>query len=1093
MMQSKLRCWGNLSNFEFLHEKYPKLAKLADLAENYYENDPASAIAKLRTLCEFIVKDIFIQENKLYKGLRFSDLVYKCRKKKLIPEKIINLIEMVRIKGNNAVHEQKGTSEDALKLLQNVHYISFWYYMLKTETELELKPFEKPVSEVKKMVDEHIQIIEDLKKQLFENEKLLKEQSQEKIIKFKNRSEEISKNKQFDFTEEQTRNQLIDLSLKKQGWEIVKYDQNLKIDTLDKIAVSELPTKDGFADYALFLKGNLIAFVEAKKIKIGAQNVIEQAKRYSKDSYQKTGNWREYKVPFLYASNGSNIYFLDIRNEKNIAREVAEFHNPFALEEKFNQQEVNFKEWLDKNPIETYFNSDKALYPFQQKAIEKVENKILEQKQAMMLAMATGTGKTFTTISLIYRLLESKAVKRVLFLVDRKALAAQAVTAFSSFETPSGSKFDKEYEVYSQKFQKEDFDEDQKFNPNTLPNEYLTNPQVNHTFVYVSTIQRMTVNLQGKYSNISEEDMNNEYEIEAEKLNIPIHAFDLIVVDECHRGYTSKETNIWRDTIKHFDGTKVGLTATPAQHTVAYFGEPIYKYSVEEAVDDGFLVDYDDPIIIKSGVKMNGAFLKEGEQVEFVDVKTGKSRIDFLEDERTFNSSQIENDITVPDCNIKIIKELKKYIDEHQEQTGHFPKTLIFAVNDLPNRSHADEVVKICKDVFNQGDDFVCKITGSPTVDRPLQKIRMFRNRPEPKIVVTVDMLSTGVDIPAIEFIVFLRPVKSRILWEQMLGRGTRLCDEINKTHFTIVDCFDGTLIEYFKNASNFDYKMQKESIPIAELIEKIYNGEDKDYNIKILIRRLRRIQKNMSGLAYELFSKYIDKGDIGKFADSLPEKINNDFLDTMNILRNKDFQELLIKYPRKEKSFIIASDQKDTVDSNRITRINGVNMSSNDYLNSFCEFIKNNKEPVKAIKILFNAPKKWNTKALNEIRTLLTQNDYQIEDLQKAHKVVYNKALADIISMIKHAAKNDEPLTTAEERVTEAINSLREQISFNEEQQEWLELIKNHLIENLTIDKDDFQELPIFTRPGGLSQAKKVFNNLLDDVIKKLNELIAA
>ena len=194
----------------------------------------------------------------------------------------------------------------------------------------------------------------------------------------------------------------------------------------------------------------------------------------------------------------------------------------------------------------------------------------------MMLAMATGTGKTFTTVSLVYRLLESKAVKRVLFLVDRKALAAQAVTAFSSFDTPKGNKFDKEYEVYSQKFQKEDFEEGEKFDSSVLPNEYLTNPQAKHTFVYVSTIQRMTINLLGKYSGISDEEGDQEYNIEAEKINIPIHAFDLIVVDECHRGYTSKESNIWRDTIKHFDAIKVGLTATPALHTVGYFGEPVF-------------------------------------------------------------------------------------------------------------------------------------------------------------------------------------------------------------------------------------------------------------------------------------------------------------------------------------------------------------------------------------------------------------------------------------------------------------------------------------------------------------------------------------
>lgn len=1081
-----------MSNFLFLKNEYPELSQLAFLAENYYCSDPASSIGKLRTFCEFIVKDIYSQNSRILQGMNFSDLIKACRKEDFIPDKILNLIDIIRIKGNLAIHEQVGTKEEALQALKDTYFISYWYYMLKTDKKLEFVPFEEPVSQDKKIIDEQKELIEKLQKQLEEQQKT-QQQNEEKVLKFKKRSNEISQYKEFGFTEKQTRQKLIDIKLEKQGWSIIDYKENLEIENLNNTAVRELPTKEGFADYALFVKGKLLGFVEAKKISVGSKNVIEQAKRYSKDSTITTGVWRDYRVPFLYSTNGETICFLDIRHENNLQRELLEFHNSTALDEMFIQESVDYKKWLDKNPIDSYYNSDKKLYPFQQNAITAVENAVLSQQREMMLAMATGTGKTFTTISLIYRLLEAKIVKRVLFLVDRKALAAQAVTAFSSFSTPHGSKFDKEYEVYSQKFQKEDFEDDAKFDPNVLPNEYLTNPQPNHSFVYVSTIQRMTINLQGKYSNVSEDDMNAEYEIDAEKLNIPIHAFDLIVVDECHRGYTSKESNIWRDTIKHFDGIKIGLTATPAQHTVAYFNEPIFKYSVEEAVNDGFLVDYDDPIIINSGVKINGVFLKEGEQVELVDTKTGKTQIDFLEDERAFDASDIEKKITVPDCNVKVIRELKKYIDEHQEKTGRFPKTLIFASNDLPNRSHADEIVEICKKEFNQGDDFVCKITGSPTVDRPLQKIRTFRNRPEPKIVVTVDMLSTGVDVPAIEFIVFLRPVKSRILWEQMLGRGTRLCDDINKEYFTLVDCFNGTLVDYFKNVSGFDYKMQKETVPIKEVIEKIYNGEDKEYNTKVLIRRLRRIQKNMSGKAYELFSKYIEKGNIGKFAGELKEKLDNDFLDTMEILRNEDFQNLLINYPRNDKSFIRAVSYIDEVTSERVNRYDGTSTTTKDYLNEFCEFVKNNKDQVEAIKLLFDSPKDWNTKALKEINELLKQNDFKVETLQKIHGSIYHKALVDIISMIKHAVKEDAELLTSEERVTRAINNLREQITFSNEQNEWLELIKNHLIENLTIDIDDFEYMPVFERKGGITVAKRIFNGIFETVISKLNELIAA
>lgn len=410
-----------MSNFEFLKDKYPELAKLAYLAECYYENDPVSSLAKMRTFCEYIVKDIYIQEAPIPNDTKFANLIRFCRNKELIPDKIANLIDIIRIKGNYAIHENKGTIEEAKESLENIYFISYWYYMLKTDTKLEFKPFEVPTNQDKKVIDEQQQLIEALKKQLAVHQG--KKLSEEKVIQFKKRSSSISEDKEFTITEKQTRQKLIDLKLQKQGWNIIDFKEDLKLSMLDNIAVRELPTKGGFADYALFVKGKLLGIVEAKKISVGSKNVIEQAKRYSKDTLNGVGTWREYKVPFLYSTNGETICYLDIRNEKNIQRELMEFHNAIALDEKFNQEQVDFEGWLKKNPIEGYFTSDKKLYPFQIKAISAVENAILNQKQEMMLAMATGTGKTFTTISLIYRLLEAKIAKRVLFLVDRKALA----------------------------------------------------------------------------------------------------------------------------------------------------------------------------------------------------------------------------------------------------------------------------------------------------------------------------------------------------------------------------------------------------------------------------------------------------------------------------------------------------------------------------------------------------------------------------------------------------------------------------------------------------------------------------------------------
>ncbi len=667
-------------------------------------------------------------------------------------------------------------------------------------------------------------------------------------------------------SEKVTRKKRIDRLLKDSGWSVTPFYEGIDLSALSAHAIEEFPTANGPADYALVVKGRLLGVVEAKKLEVGAENVLEQAKRYSKGADKTVGEWNNYHVPFLYSSNGELIYHLDARKLQNLSRQIYSFHTPDAIHDAFYTDLEPALQWLDEKPVDT-----PGLRKYQKAAIEKYEEELGEGKRKMLLAMATGTGKTFTTVNLVYRMLASGYAKRILFLVDRKSLAAQAVTAFASFDTPRNIKFKDEYELYSQKFRKEDF-EGESYDPTVLPNVYLTNPDGSKTFIYICTIQRMAINLYGMEAAFEDEGTGEiEDDSDTDRLKIPSHAFDLIIADECHRGYTSKETNVWRSVLNHFDAIKVGLTATPAAHTVAYFGKPIFNYPLQQAIDEGHLVDYD-AVAINSNVIMNGAFLKEGEQVGMIDTETGREQIDQLEDERTFTSSEIEQKITAPDTTQKVIEELKKYTDEFEALTGRFPKTLIFASNDIPIVSHADRLVSSCKAVYNRGDDFVAKITGSPTVDRPLKKIKEFRNRPNPKIVVTVDMLSTGVDIPALEFIVFLRTVKSRILWEQMLGRGTRKCDDISKTHFVIFDCFNGTLIRYFKNAS-YNFKIDPpatDTVTIKELIEKIYNGEDRKANAKRLSKRMHRIEKSMSGNARDKFSAFIPDGDMGKFAESL-------------------------------------------------------------------------------------------------------------------------------------------------------------------------------------------------------------------------------
>src|SRR5205823_4993133 len=225
-------------------------------------------------------------------------------------------------------------------------------------------------------------------------------------------------------------------------------------------------------------------------------------------------------------------------------------------------------------------------------------------------------------------------------------------------------------------------------------------------------------------------------------------------------------------------------------------------------------------------------------------------------------------------------EEIKKHALEHEAEYKRPPKILIFAVNDLQHTSHADQLVDIARDVFGRGESFVQKITGSRNVDRPLQRIREFRNRPEPNIVVTVDMLSTGVDIPDLEFIVLLRPVKSRILFEQMLGRGTRKSDSLpDKSHFSVVDCFDGTLLDFFAKATSItDEPPDKHARTIAEIIGDIWKNRDRSYNVRCLIKRLHRIDREMSAEARTAFSAFVADGDLARFARELNDRLSDDF-----------------------------------------------------------------------------------------------------------------------------------------------------------------------------------------------------------------------
>jgi type I restriction enzyme, R subunit len=323
-------------------------------------------------------------------------------------------------------------------------------------------------------------------------------------------------------SERKTRRERINPRLRARGWKIVPFSPNQPLSAYSNHAIEEYPTANGPADYTFVVDGRLLGVAEAKRVTLGPQNVLTQAERYSKG----IGDGA-FGPPFLYSTNGEVFWFQDVRSKLNRSRKVAGFHTPNALREMFLRDLDAACKWFTRHP-----NDHPRLRPYQIDANTAIEKAIARRKRQMLVAMATGTGKTFTMINEVYRLLEAGVGKRILFLVDRRALAAQAVRAFASFEPELNKKFNKIYEVYSQRFQREDLEGDDAFDPTVLPKAYLENPQPKHTFVYVCTIQRMAINLFGRDAWAGDEEIDDD----ADRLTIPHHAFDVVIADECHRG-----------------------------------------------------------------------------------------------------------------------------------------------------------------------------------------------------------------------------------------------------------------------------------------------------------------------------------------------------------------------------------------------------------------------------------------------------------------------------------------------------------------------------------------------------------------------------
>jgi type I restriction enzyme R subunit len=521
---------------------------------------------------------------------------------------------------------------------------------------------------------------------------------------------------------EATTRSRIDGQLRAAGWTVTRYASQ---PWPAYAAVEEYPTPTGPADYALCVNSQPLAVVEAKRTVRDAYSALAQARRYAEGL----------ETPFLYTANGDEIWFQDVRPEGGVPRAVPAFHSPQALLEMQTRDPAALKDTLRAIPLDQV-----NLWHHQQEAVEAVEQALFDNKRRMLIAMATGTGKTRAIVALLHRLLASGYIRRALFLIDRLELAEQAEDAMSQYDVQVGLKFNQVYTVG-------------RVEGRSIP----------RAQVCVATLQTM-------YNVVNDPDAAP-----------PMEMFDVVISDECHRSIYGD----WRVVLDHFDAVQIGLTATPATHTVAYFGHLVYTYSYSQALEDRKLVPYETAVVY-TGITMQG--------------------LDYGGEH--YNPSQLERGITVPHRN-RLIAE------EYRNHTPRDRKAIVYAINDY----HATQLAKAFEEVYSDKPaGYVQKITYQ--VDQPHEKIKALRRpgRP-PFIAVTVDMITTGVDVKCMEGLVFVRPTRSRILFEQMCGRGTRIYifpDGRVKQRFTIFDCVG--IIEHFRGVSDFGtYRPRPERRAVAE------------------------------------------------------------------------------------------------------------------------------------------------------------------------------------------------------------------------------------------------------------------------------------
>lgn len=1082
-----------MNNFDFLKERWPLLENLGRLAERNLYIDSNTTFIKCGMFGEILVKYMIsmeeVDESLISHDNNHNNRIKLLKKEDLIPEDIDNILHIIRIKRNVATHDMYEDIEKAKVQLELTYKLAVWFMQTYGDWSFEPKPFSVPskneygedINAITKEYDEKFKALEA------ELNSLKSEKKDKKILDQRKRQGKIASRK-IEYTEAETR-RIIDAQLQSAGWEAdtdnLRYSKGTRPTKGRNLAISEWPTyskekgNNGRVDYALFIGKKLVGFIEAKKYSKDVAGTIGEAKTYAKAIKEEhaeyvVSNWNDYEVPFLFSTNGrkyikeiddkSGVHFLDCRNSKNNPKVLHGWYSPESLERMLKEDVEASNSKLDELGFDFLQSSNSiGLRDYQVKAIKAVEQAIKDNKKSALITMATGTGKTRTVLGLIYRLLKTKRYNRILFLVDRTSLGEQALETFSEVKIEDLQNLNQIYNI------------------NGLDEKLIDK----ETKIHIATVQAMVKRI-----------MYNE-----DENNVPsVGDYDCIIVDEAHRGYTldkeMSDTEVeWRDNrdflgkykkvIEYFDAFKVALTATPALQTTMIFGNPVNNngkgYSYRDAVIDGYLVDHEPPHLIETELTRDGIHFKKGDTVAKYNKYT-KELINGaeLEDDLDFEVDSFNRKVIVEFHTRAALEKVTEFIDPENDKG----KTLIFAVND----AHADMIVRVLKDIYREtmggvDDDSILKITGSDKKNQSLY-IKKFKNENYPNIAVTVDLLSTGIDVPKIDKIVFLRRVKSRILYEQMLGRATRLCDEIGKTHFEIFDCV--RLYETLEDMTNMKPVVANTNTSFKVLKEALERSDDdieKRETINKIIAKLQRKKKLLKDSEKLIFKSHCNDRTPDEFIKVLKQSKIEKAVD--EIVNNNSLIEYLDEKSEAEQQVVIISDEEDKVVS--YTRGYGAGKKTEDYLQEFKTYIEENRNIIPALEIVCTKPQDLTKDSLKQLRAVLDKKGFNEEYLKTAWKDSKNEEIvADIIAFIRQQALGS-PLESNEERVKRAVARIKKEYTLTKPQENWLNRIEKVMLKEVVIDKETFDTGSFKTQGGGFTRLNTIFAGKLEEIVTKM------